>query len=363
MNIANEAKSNNVPFSFNTNLYKALFEYTQTATVVAIDTLILLVNEKFCDLTGYSKLEVEGKMHWTKLMGQFITKRALDVYYKFSNSESSSFYVPESSLLAKDGHTLYVMVFIKKLPGTQYRIYSLTDISHLRDIELALRESNKRLKELSNHLVQARELERKALAQEIHDQLGQALTGFNIDVSLIIKRSKNLDPEIYKSAMCLSEKIQLTIQDVKRIATELRSQILDDMGLVASLEWLSEDFQRRTGIKCWTEIHPKDLKTDPILSVNLFRICQEALTNIIRHSHATTVVIRLYMTPDQLIFQIKDNGIGINMKLIDKNDSFGILGIKERVCMLGGRLKIKGVLNVGTSIVILLPLPRIINNV
>lgn len=125
MNIANEAKSNNVPFSFNTNLYKALFEYTQTATVVAIDTLILLVNEKFCDLTGYSKLEVEGKMHWTKLMGQFITKRALDVYYKFSNSESSSFYVPESSLLAKDGHTLYVMVFIKKLPGTQYRIYSL----------------------------------------------------------------------------------------------------------------------------------------------------------------------------------------------------------------------------------------------
>lgn len=358
MNILNEEKDNNTPLDFNEDLYRALFEYTQTATVVAVDTLILLVNEKFCDLTGYSKFEVEGKMHWTKLLGPFTLKRALDVQYRFSNSESSSFHVPESPLITKDRHTIYAMVFIKKVPDTQYRIYSLTDISHLRNVELALRESNNRLKELSNHLVQARELERKALAQEIHDQLGQALTGFNIDVSWITQRSKDLDAEIHEKAVGLSEQIQLSIQDIKRIITGLRPQILDDIGLVASLEWLSEDFQRRTGINCWTEIHPKNLKTDPILSINLFRICQEALTNVIRHSHATTVVIRLHITLDQLIFQIKDNGIGINMKLVGKNDSFGILGIKERVSMLGGKLKIKGIPNMGTSIVISLSLPR-----
>ncbi len=228
---------------------------------------------------------------------------------------------------------------------------------HERTAEL--RMINEQLSKFSSYLQEAREKERTAIAREIHDELGQALTALKIDLAWLKKRlPKNQKPLLEKEAS-MSELVEATIQTVKKISTELRPGILDHLGLTAAIEWQAEEFQKRNGIPCGVTIVPEEIVPDKDRSTTIFRIFQETLTNITRHAKATKVSVRLKKENNSLILEVSDNGKGITEKQLSDSKSLGLMGIRERAAYWGGHVNMKGVRNGGTTVIVKIPLERI----
>jgi len=156
----------------------------------------------------------------------------------------------------------------------------------------------------------------------------------------------------------MSAHIDATIQTVRRIATELRPGILDDLGLVAAIEWQAQEFQKRTGIECVVSSDLKDTILDQDLNTAFFRIFQETLTNIIRHAQATRVEVHLQQEESTLILEVKDNGRGISEAELNDTRSIGVLGMRERAALLQGELQISGAPGQGTNVTVRIPLAR-----
>jgi signal transduction histidine kinase len=152
--------------------------------------------------------------------------------------------------------------------------------------------------------------------------------------------------------------IDKTIQTVRRISTELRPGILDDVGLAAALEWQAQEFQKRTGIPCRVTSRIHETRFDTDLNTAFFRIFQETLTNVIRHAHATRVDVVLREERGQLTMEVKDNGRGISSDEISNTKSIGLLGMRERAALLGGELTITGQPDAGTAVTVRIPIPR-----
>jgi len=201
-----------------------------------------------------------------------------------------------------------------------------------------------------------REEERTSLARDIHDELGQALTALKIDLSWLSKRFPADQKSLLEKTRSMSKLVDMTIQKVKSISTELRPGLLDDFGLVAAIEWQAGEFQKLTGIR--TEISPKlkDIILDRDRSTVLFRIFQELLTNIARHADATKVKLSLVEEADKIVLTVKDNGRGITREQLSNPRSFGLLGMRERVHFWQGELKISGAPGKGTTAVASIPL-------
>jgi len=155
------------------------------------------------------------------------------------------------------------------------------------------------------------------------------------------------------------ELVDNTIQTVRRISTELRPGVLDDLGLVSAIEWQAHDFQDRTRIKCDFDSRLEEIKLDRDRSTAVFRIFQESLTNVSRHSEATGVNINLKADADTLILKIEDNGKGIKESEIFDPKSLGLLGMRERAILFGGNVEIKGIRDKGTTVVVSIPLRKI----
>jgi signal transduction histidine kinase len=151
--------------------------------------------------------------------------------------------------------------------------------------------------------------------------------------------------------------INSTIQTVRRISTELRPGMLDDLGIAAAIEWQSEEFEKRTEIECEVSVEPEDLRLNGELSIALFRIFQESLTNIARHSKATHVDISLIHEDGKVELTIRDNGKGIDRNRISDQSSFGLMGIRERAAHFGGTVKIRGLEQMGTVVSVSVPYP------
>jgi signal transduction histidine kinase len=198
------------------------------------------------------------------------------------------------------------------------------------------------------------------IAREIHDELGQALTGLKMDLSSVQntlrKQGAGGLERCTERTTSMSKLIDATIQTVRRIATDLRPGILDDLGLVAAIEWQAQDFQKRTGIKCKLAPGVEDLELDPDRSTAAFRIFQETLTNVARHSLATEVDVSLSHCADSVVLEIKDNGKGIKEADISGARSLGLLGMRERAHLLGGELKVSGTPGEGTTVIVRIPL-------
>jgi signal transduction histidine kinase len=156
----------------------------------------------------------------------------------------------------------------------------------------------------------------------------------------------------------MSTLIDSTIQSVKRISSELRPGILDDLGIASAIEWQTEEFQSRTAIQYELELFPKDMVLDEKLSTALFRIFQEALTNITRHARASRVHISFKQKSGKVELKIRDNGKGISKEKIQDSQSFGLIGIRERIRSLDGKFQIKGIPNRGTTITVKIPLKK-----
>jgi signal transduction histidine kinase len=199
------------------------------------------------------------------------------------------------------------------------------------------------------------------MAREIHDQLGQVLTCFKMDLAWMNKKLHTPDQaariELLLKIKAMKDTIDNTVQVVRKISTELRPGILDDFGLPAAIEWQAADFQNRTGIQCQLNTIPEDLELEGRASSGIFRIFQELLTNIARHADANKVSVSLKKKKGVVTLEVQDNGRGITERESHKANSFGLLGIRERVALLKGKFSIKGVPGQGTTVTIRIPHP------
>ncbi len=229
------------------------------------------------------------------------------------------------------------------------------------EAELNLRASREQLRALAAHLQSIREEERKLIAREIHDELGQTLTGFKMDLAWIRNRLQPDAAELDRRPLLdkISEMgalIDGAADLIRKLCTELRPGILDDLGLIPALEWQAHEFQKRTGIECDLKLQAAQLDLDPERSTALFRIFQEILTNVARHAGAERIMAGLRRTDGNLVLEVRDNGGGIEPAKLSGAKSLGLLGMRERAQVFGGEVFIEGKKGAGTTVTVTIPL-------
>jgi len=224
----------------------------------------------------------------------------------------------------------------------------------LRASEAKLQKTNDNLRRLAAHAESIKESERKRIAREIHDDLGQNLLALRIEVDLLASRTNKRHPRLHARAHWMLEQIDATIKSVRQIINDLRPHVLD-LGLTAAVDWQIAEFQRRTGVACELVSHNHDLHVSDRCATTLFRILQESLTNVSRHARATKVRVELTADHESISMTVSDNGIGLTKAGGQKPGSFGLVGIEERVRILGGKCLITSVANAGTTVHVSLP--------
>lgn len=218
-----------------------------------------------------------------------------------------------------------------------------------KKISRELEESEKRVRDFANQLNNALEEERSRIAREIHDEFGQQLTGLKMSLS-ILKKQNAESPNTVDLVNSLMADVNVSIEMVRRIANELRPALIDKLGLFVALEWLVNEFEKKTGIKSQITISSKQLQFAKNVEINIFRICQEALTNITKHANASLVEVKVHDVLDQLIVTIADNGIGMESFVLKNPLSMGLINMKERSKLIGATLNINSRIQTGTTI-------------
>jgi len=229
------------------------------------------------------------------------------------------------------------------------------DITERKLAEEEIFSSRERLRELAAHLQTIREEEDTRIAREIHDELGQTLTGLKIDLKWLEKRMSKEQHAARGKLISMSNLIDTAIQTVRKVSTELRPGVLE-LGLTAAIDWQTREFQNRTGIQSTVSINVQEDQIDEQQSTNIFRIFQEILTNIIRHAQATKVTILLRLENGFFTLEVRDNGVGIKEEQVRHAKSLGILGMRERALLLGGNLNIRGIAGKGTTVTVKIPI-------
>ena len=223
--------------------------------------------------------------------------------------------------------------------------------------EKEMKELNEQLRNLAAHLQHVREEEQARIAREIHDELGQILTAIKMDISSASRKMIDQTEDAKSSLSRALNMVDDTVRTVRRIASELRPGILDDFGLIAALEWQSQEFEKRNDILCCYSCPITKLTIEKNISIGLYRIYQEALTNIARHSEADMVTSSLEKNGDHLILTISDNGRGFDPLDVKSKKTLGLLGMKERALIMKGELEIQSMPGSGAKITITIPLP------
>lgn len=219
----------------------------------------------------------------------------------------------------------------------------------LRDSQSKLEQSHERLRQLVAHADEIKESERKRIAREIHDDLGQNLLALRIDADLLATRTGTHHPRLHARARATLSHIDATIRSIRQIINDLRPNVLD-LGLSAAVEWQIAEFIRRTGIECELVVDALDVDVHDNCATAFFRILQESLNNIVRHAKATRVRVELLSHDGMLLMTVTDNGVGLPRGGRNKAGSFGLIGIEERVTILGGAFTISGKPGEGTAI-------------
>lgn len=233
-------------------------------------------------------------------------------------------------------------------------------VVRLKQAEEKLEHSRDQLRALTAQLQSLRERERTAIARELHDEFGQALTSLQLGLSWIVRKATPGQQPVQEKARSLSALVTTMIRSVRRIAVELRPGALDELGLVKTLQAEAQAFEEHTGIRCRFETNLGEAKFDPAGSVAIFRIAQAALTNVARHAHASGAAIALMKKNKHLVLTVNDNGEGITKKSVHDHTSLGIIGMRERALALGGTLTLRGPKGKGTTLTVRIPLSRIL---
>lgn len=320
--------------------------------IIDLETFHFLdVNEAALISYGYSKKE-------------FLLLRALDIrpvedFEKFySQTPTISSGLVSMGLFRhkkKDGAIMDVEMYSHDFLYNEKlaRLVLAIDITEKLEATREFRKNTTQLRELSDHLLNIREAERTNIAREIHDELGQQLTILKMDVSWIHQKlQKHQDEPLLQKTADTLKLLNETIKTVRRIATELRPSMLDDLGLIEAIEWQSKEFEKRSGIHISFDSDTTPLPVSSAVATSLFRIYQEALTNIARHANAKNIFSTLKLNNNQVILTIKDDGIGFDMQTLGLKRTLGLLGMKERTLMIGGHFEIQSKPGEGTTIVV-----------
>ena len=219
-----------------------------------------------------------------------------------------------------------------------------------------LEKSRQKFRNLSAHLQDLREAERKYIAAELHDELGGLFTAIKMELSLMTSNTPGNQEKLRRAGESLVKLADTGIETVRRISMELRPEILDHLGLISAIQWYMSEFQKRARIRCKCLLSKEDIQMNKNRTTAVFRILQEAMTNVARHSEATKVTVEVKKDEDTVTMKIEDNGKGINEEKINDPFSFGLLGMQERTLYLGGELKISGTPNKGTRVMATIPI-------
>ncbi|HYY58133.1 MAG TPA: MHYT domain-containing protein [Pyrinomonadaceae bacterium] len=343
-------------------LLDELFEQAPQAVVLmSADATVVRVNREFTRVFGYGAKEAQGRR-----LGELIVpdearhevQKYLDMLARGQRVDA------EGVRQRKDASRLYVSIVHVPvtLPGGQIEAYAIyRDITELKRAEEHLRATSEQLRALSASLESAREEEGTRIAREIHDELGAALSSLRWDLEEVNEViSESAEPS---QLAALREKISAmlrltdaTVNTVRRIASELRPLALDDLGLVEAIEWQARQFQERTGI-IFNCVCPRDnLDLSREQSTAVFRIFQEALTNVLRHARADRVDITMKEEDGELVLKISDNGRGITEEEKSGQRTLGLLGMRERAHLAGGKVEITGVEGEGTVLTVRIPI-------
>lgn len=222
--------------------------------------------------------------------------------------------------------------------------------------ELEVKRVQQQLLELSSHIQDAKEQERLRIAREVHDEIGSLLTAIKMDLSWMTQRLPKDTPKLTEKARTIEELVNRAITSASNLAHRLRPGFLDCFGIIAAIEIEAQEFSKRSGISCTIIKSQENIELPEAYSITLFRVCQEALNNILKHAHAKHVQIEIVKGTDHLELIISDDGVGFSEVARNKPRSFGLRGVQERVAHLGGTVKIASTLGKGTQIAIFVPL-------
>lgn len=229
----------------------------------------------------------------------------------------------------------------------------------LEQTEKELKRSMNSLQELTRHLEEVREDERKKIAMDLHDDLGQMITAINMDLAWLGRNVPDGLPHLTSKIASTRELLNETIQKVQKISAGLRPGMLDILGLIPAIRWQINEFKKSTGIRCYTKITPDQFDIDPALSIIIFRLVQEALTNVTRHAEASKLRLELLKVKENIFLTINDNGKGIPLAALEDKHSYGIAGMKDRVSSCGGNISFGGKPGKGTNIKINIPIKSV----
>lgn len=264
---------------------------------------------------------------------------------------------------------------LRRLDGTEFEaegasarahadlhVLALHDISDHQRTEGELRRMSDRYRRLSDRSRRVREEERARLSRDLHDRLGQSLSGLKMDLAWLLALCDRFEPSTARSAIAvMMDRIDTAIAVVRRISAELRPGVLDRLGLHAAIEWRASEFERRSGVRCRVLTSGTPPTLDALQSTELFRVFEEVLTNVGRHAQATRVRITMRRERDKFALHVYDNGQGIPQDAVDSDHSLGLIGMRERATLLGGTLTVTRGRRRGTLAVVRIPLkPRLV---
>ena len=313
-------------------------------------------NEKFAEIFGYSMAEMKElsydslvhpddlnnirKIHKKRIQNKRIPAR---FEFRGKKKDGSDIFLEADAVKFKENGAI---------TGTRSYIRDITEQKRMAD---EIKSSREILRSLAAYLQSVREEERTNISREIHDELGQALTALKMDL-FWIKGNLSKKPQMIETKT--EEMISLTdtiIKTVKKISSDLRPGLLDDLGLVPAIEWQTQEFQERMQIPCRLKIDSEKMTIEKEESTALFRIFQEALTNIARHAQATNVKVMLDIKKNMVVLKVQDNGTGITKDKVNSPLSLGLVGMMERAKSFGGEVVILGKENEGTSVTVKIP--------
>lgn len=317
---------------------------------------ISLVKITDVNLTALNYFGVKNTSDLTLRLPKLFTKKSVVIFAELLASlaegrRKSERDIPLSTL---DGKSKYMNLRLQVMPDSFYSlsrvIVTWIDISDRINYEENLKQSSKALRELNMHIEEARENERIKISLNLHDDLGQKLTAIKMDISWLKARIGVQSPLVENKLAGITGMIDDTVATVQNISADLWPGMLYDLGLNTAVEWQLERFTRNTGIKGNFKISPPELQVNDKLSIILYRIIQESLTNVSRHSKAKKVWISMESDNNHLRLTVRDNGIGIEKDKLSDPKSFGLMRLRERARAYGGELTITGKKGVGTTV-------------
>jgi two-component system, NarL family, sensor histidine kinase UhpB len=333
---------------------RAVFELSPSAIWICDDDVLVYANRAAARLFALDSAEaLIGRRLWALLDSESHAVLRDELERTLGGQTVGA--IVTSRLTRPDGERREIEIALAALPDHGQRSVQMVvnDITERQREAADLRRSRRALRELSASVVEAREEERRRIARELHDELGQRLTALKIDLTTLAAQARLPADDARVAGMQAT--LDDTLASVRRIASDLRPLMLDDLGLNAAIEWLARDTSRRIGIPVHARLPVAEPALDPRVATALYRMVQEALTNVTRHAHARSVDVTLSSENGELVLTVADDGVGLSDEALQRAGSFGLLGLHERARMLGGQIDIGARPGGGTTLTVRLP--------